>query len=240
MPKSKCKNAILVLESPWELDNFDANRSSVLPFVQGIARMHGDTEVYSLNFYDKNSFDMALGYLCRQEFENTIVYIAAHGTKTRIGEVSLKHLLSAVNRKSREFNIKGLMLGSCFAGAKTELMQEFTQGSNLRWCAGYSSSCDWLTGTMIDCAIIHKALSIKNSHYKNSKSLVNAFAAAIAPFAANAVIGQDNDNECVPLCDSLQFVIQQEGQGFRAQLLSDKIFEKAEDYRFSEELEEAL
>ena len=37
------RRAILVLESPWELDSHDANRSSVLPFVEGVAKLAGNT-----------------------------------------------------------------------------------------------------------------------------------------------------------------------------------------------------
>ncbi|WP_337018653.1 hypothetical protein [Leclercia sp. AS011] len=234
MPKSKCKNAILVFESPWNLDNYDANRSSVLPFVQGIAKMRGDTEVYFQNFHDKPSFKFALECLCRQKFDNTIVYIAAHGSKNRIGKVSIKDLLIAINEKSREYNIKGLMLGSCFAGSQTHLLQEHTQGSNLRWSAGYSSSCDWLTGTMIDCAIIHSALNLKNAQYKSREPMVKAFASAISPFASNAVIGEDEDENDVQLSDSLKFVIQPEGQGYHALPESDNIFQHAYGKRLAE------
>ena len=53
--KHNSNRAIFVLESPWELDDGDANRTSVLPFVEGIAKMAGDTEVLFANFYDKRS-----------------------------------------------------------------------------------------------------------------------------------------------------------------------------------------
>lgn len=238
MPISKNKNAILVFESPWKLDDYDANRSSVLPFVQGIAKMHGDTEVYSLNFYNKKSFEIALECLCRQKFDNTIVYIAAHGSKTRIGDVSLDDLLVAINEKSKKFNIKGLMLGSCFAGYNTEKLEMFIEGSKLTWCAAYSSSCYWLQGTMLDCAIIHRALNIEDKQYKTREEMEEAFAEAVVPFAANAVIGENSKEEAVPLSDSLQFIIQPEGRGFRAQLSSGKIFAQAHDMRINEEEEE--
>ena len=45
--------AILILESPWELDDGDANRSSVLPFIEGVAKINGDIEVYHANFYGR-------------------------------------------------------------------------------------------------------------------------------------------------------------------------------------------
>lgn len=238
MSKSNNKNAILVLESPWKLDDHDAHRSSVLPFVQGIAKMHGNTEVYCLNFYNKASFNVALECLCRQKFDNTIVYVAAHGSKTHIGGVSLDDLLFAVNEKSKKFNIKGLMLGSCFAGSKTERLEVFVEDSKLTWCAAYSSSCYWLQGTMLDCAIIHSALNIEDEQYRTREEMEEAFAAAVAPYAPNAVIGTNAKDEQVALSDSLQFVIQPEGRGFRAQLASEKIFTRAKDYRFSEETEE--
>lgn len=234
------KNAILVLESPWKLDEHDAHRSSVLPFVQGIAKMHGNTEVYCLNFYNKSSFDLALDCLCRQKFDNTIVYVAAHGSKTHVGDVSLKHILSTINEKSRKFNIKGLMLGSCFAGSKTYLLEALTEDSKLTWCAAYSSSCYWLRGTMLDCALIHSALNIQDKEYKTHDEMQKAFADAIAPFAPNGVIGNDSQDEPVALSESLQIVIQPQGRGFRARLSSDDIFKRAKEYRFSEETEEAL
>ena len=47
------RRAILVLESPWELDGTDMNRSSVLPFVEGVAKLAENTDVFHANFYDK-------------------------------------------------------------------------------------------------------------------------------------------------------------------------------------------
>jgi hypothetical protein len=41
MPKHTSSNCILVIESPWELDGQDSNRSSVVPFIEGIAKLHG-------------------------------------------------------------------------------------------------------------------------------------------------------------------------------------------------------
>lgn len=85
MTKKHAHRTILVLESPWGLDDADANRSSVLPFVEGVAKYAGDTEVFHANFYDRSSFEKALACLCRTRYSNTIVYIAAHGSKWKIG-----------------------------------------------------------------------------------------------------------------------------------------------------------
>jgi len=79
MTRHHARRAIIVLEAPWELDDKDANRSSVLTFIEGVAKFAGDMEVLHANFYDKSSFKYALKCLCKTRYQNAIVYIAAHG-----------------------------------------------------------------------------------------------------------------------------------------------------------------
>ena len=133
---------------------------------------------------------------------------------------------------------KGLMLGSCFAGSKTEKLEMFIEGRKLTWCAAYSSSCYWLQGTMLDCALLHCALNIEDAHYKTHEEMQQAFAEAVAPFAPTGIIGTDSKDQPVALSESLQIVIQPEGRGFRARLSSEGIFERAEEYRLRDEAEE--
>ncbi|QKO13598.1 hypothetical protein HAT91_01960 [Dickeya solani] len=163
MPRHHASRGILVLESPWELDEHDANRSSVVPFIEGIAKVAGDTEVYYANFYDKKSFRTALHCLCKIPFKNIIIYVAAHGQGKELGGTHIRDVLVPVGELSHHFNITGLLLGACFVGAHTDLMETFTSGNYLRWCAGYASETEWLTGTLIDCAIINQMLSLKRT-----------------------------------------------------------------------------
>ncbi|TMO22431.1 hypothetical protein [Pseudoalteromonas sp. S4741] len=179
-------NAILVLESPWGLDEKDNNRSSVVPFMQGIAKYTGDTEVFHANFYDKKSFDYALDCITREGFKNTIIYIAAHGYEDKIGNVKVDHILGEVSDISKQQNITGLLFGSCFIGKKTLEMEVYIQESGLRWCMGYASSCNWLEGTMIDAAIIGAMISLENGDFESRDIINSAFANAIAPFAERA------------------------------------------------------
>ena len=65
MSQHRSRRAILILEAPWELDPDDANRTSVLPFIQGIAKLTNDTEVHYANFYEEDSFEIALNHLCK-------------------------------------------------------------------------------------------------------------------------------------------------------------------------------
>lgn len=214
--------AILVLESPWELDEGDANRTSVLPFIEGVAKLAGDTEIFHANFYDKSSFVKALDCLCKTKFKNTTVYVAAHGYKKKAGNVKLDDILRRIGDKSREYNITGIMLGSCFVGENTTTMEECIEGTNLKWCAGYSSVTDWLPGTLIDCSIL--SIMSKLTDFSDKTILVNSFATAISPFSNRFEIGSDYNDEEVCLEDSMQFVVQPNGKGYRAKKVSDEVF----------------
>ena len=121
MKKHSSNRAILILESPWELDSSDSNRSSVFPFVDGVSKYSGDIEVYHANFYDKNSFEKALKCLCKTKFKSTIVYIAAHGYKRKICDVSLNDVLFRIGDMSRlgavpECRLKAPLIGRSFSG----------------------------------------------------------------------------------------------------------------------------
>ncbi|PPD34013.1 MAG: hypothetical protein CTY19_05760 [Methylomonas sp.] len=216
--------AILILESPWELDVGDSNRSSVIPFVEGIAKFAGDTEVYHANFYDKNSFIKALYCLCKTSFQNTIVYIAAHGYKQKIGGVTIQELMSEVGEKSKKHNITGLMLGSCFVGGNLPTMEVYIQNTNLKWCAGYATSSAWLEGTFIDCAIMSGMSNLEHDDYNNEDEMIRSLGRSISSFSDKFSIGEDYHNKPVKLRNSLQFVIQPSGKGKRAKTVTDNVF----------------
>lgn len=225
MAKRNAGRAILVLECPWEVDDLDANRTSVLPFVEGVAKFAGDTDVFHANFYDKSSFEKALKYLCKAKHENATVYIAAHGFREEIGNMKMHSLLYSVGEVSRTCNITGVMLGSCFVGGNTTTMEVFIEGTNLKWCAGYSSSSYWLSGTLVDCAILSQMTRMEEADFSSRNNLIDGFAEALALFSDTSKIGVDYDEKPVSLRESFRVVIQPSGQGNRAKDVSDEIFE---------------
>jgi hypothetical protein len=217
--------AILILESPWELDDGDANRSSVLPFVEGVAKIVGDIEVYHANFYDKPSFEKALDCLCKTKFKNSTVYIAAHGYKKKVGKVNIFDLLYLIGQKSKDYNITGVMLGTCFVGENTSTMQVCIEGTNLKWCAGYSSSSTWLEGTFIDCAILEKMTYLDPEFdFSEDSTFIDSFAQALAPFSNSFPIGYNYREKPIRLDVSMQFVIQPTGKGKHAKTVSSEVF----------------
>lgn len=227
--KHRARRGILVLESPWELDERDGNRSSVLPFIEGVAKLVGDTEVYYANFYDKKSFEQALNCLCKTQFDDTIIYIAAHGYGRKVTNMNIDHMLSLIGIQSRKNCITGVILGSCFVGGNTSIIEMMTTGTNIRWCSGYASSTWWLPATLIDCSIITHILDRKTANYSDRDKLISTFSQAIACFDKNSIIGDDVKDRPVQLKDSLQFIVQPEGKGYRPRTISSEVFAESEE-----------
>jgi len=214
------------------MDETDSNRTSVLPFIEGIAKLAGDTEVYHANFYDKNSFEQALTCLCKRKFENTTVYIAAHGYKKKIGQVDIEDLIFSVGERSKECNITGLMLGSCFVGEHIYTIESYLEDTNIKWCAGYASDSKWLAGTLIDCAIISSMSALSSDdEFTDRDLIINAFANSMSTFSKNFCIGDNYEGEPVKLENSMEFVVQPSGKGFRAKTVTTEVFKRHADYQ---------
>lgn len=224
MPKKYANRAIIVLEAPWDLDAADANRTSVLPFLEGVAKLAGDTDVLHANFYDEDSLIHAYNYLAKSHHRNAIMYIAAHGAHGLVGNVELLSIFAAAQVIAKRCNITGVLIGSCYGGECGVTLQTGIQGSQLRWCAGYASSTNWLQGTLVDCAILESMLDLPSAAYKKSAKIIERLALAVSPFSPTYPIGEDYDDRPVSLRDSLQFVIQPEGKGQRARNVNQEVF----------------
>lgn len=224
MSRYQSRHAILVLESPWELDETDANRTSVLPFVEGVGKLTGDTAVHYANFYDKSSFNKALDCLCKGDLESRIVYVAAHGERDRIGNVKLMDPLLAIAEKSEEFQIDGVVLGACFVGGKTSSMEVCIEGSRLRWCVGYNAEVDWLRASLVDCSVISAMSGLGHDAFSSREFLIEELSHAIEPFNPHMTIGCDLKENDVSLQDALKVVVQPVGQGFKAKEVSEDVW----------------
>lgn len=225
MARRQANRAILVLESPWELDPLDANRSSVIPFVEGVAKLTGDTDVHYANFYDKKSFEKALECLCKGELDSRIVYIAAHGDGKKIADVPMLQLLLIVAQFSKRHRIDGVLIGSCFMGQDSTTMEVCVQESSLRWCIGYTSATYWLDGTLIDCKLLAELCALEDKHFHQREHVVEAIQNALELFDPDTIIGVDKNDNGVSLRDGLSIVLQLRGQGNRARNITDIIWE---------------
>lgn len=226
MSKHFANRAILVLESPWELDDTDANRSSVIPFVEGVAKMTGDTDVHYANFYDGQSFRKALECLCKGELDSRIVYIASHGFGKEISGASMFELLSAVAEKSKEHRIDGVLIGSCYIGENVYAMEACIERSPLRWCVGYTAETNWLDGTLIDCKLLSELSLLDEDDFYTADAAIEGMSEAMSLFDPQAVIATDYDDNEIVVRNGLSFVLQLRGQGHSARNVTDVVWEQ--------------
>ncbi|MBY9962325.1 hypothetical protein ISH77_32220 [Pseudomonas aeruginosa] len=177
---------------------------------------------------DREIRNRALEILCSARFNNAVIYIAAHGNKGKVGGVKLEDILFAIGDHSKNTNITGIMLGSCFAGTDTDTIEVFMQGTNIKWCVGYSSSCDWLPATMIDCSIMASMLELDEEELSDRATMIELLAQALAPFSRTYVIGEDTDDNAMTMEESIRVVMQPSGRGNRARHVTDEVLEEHE------------
>lgn len=228
MSKEENSRAILVFEGPWGLYEGDYNRSSVLPFVEGVAKGAENVEVYYTRFYDLSSFRLALEELSQVKAASSVVYIAAHGSGGLINNSQLGKILFEVNSAARtsNANITGVMLGSCYVGGKLQEMTEFVEGSPISWMAGYASESDWMKGTLIDVYIIDKMLHSDESTHETADQIVEQLACALSVFNPLMSIDSDSGNG-TSLNKSIAAIAQPRGRGKRAVDITDRLRSEA-------------
>jgi hypothetical protein len=194
-----------------------------MPFIEGVGKFAGDVEVFHANFYDKSSFKKALTCLAKTKYENALVYIAAHGSEKTVGGVKTHDLLYEVSDIAKHLNVTGVLLGACLAGGDTINMEVYTEGSNLRWCGGYSASVSWLDGTLLDCSILARMLHLDDEEFEDVDMIIAALAEAVAPFSKSYGIAEKNKKQ-KRLDQSVEFVVQATGRGKLPRTVTSDVF----------------
>lgn len=225
----KDKRAVLIFEGAWELYETDINRSSVLPFFEGMARCHPDVEIIHTRFYDKRGFASAFQALCQGAFANAIVYVTAHGNGRTIGKADIFNVMLECNLASRVSNITGVVLGSCFAAGNGIRSTEhkilpLIEGSRIAWVSGYSCASNWLEGTLIDLCLIQQMLLAEEADFATFEHIAQQLAEALAGFSPTSRIGLCRKERPVPLGEGLAFFAQARGQGRRARQITDEVW----------------
>lgn len=231
------KNAILILEAPWELTKNDQNTVSVLPFFEGLERLCGNFDLYHSHFYESTSFEMALENLTKVKYENTYVYIACHGRGKRLHKMNLRNALNKINQKAQSHNIVGVVLGACLVGNNTDIFSEFMKGSSITWKFGYKCVVNWFHGTMMDLAVFKELLTLSDDDLSSNDDILNQFRNVTYNYDPRGSIGceikyDEKGNEILtPIATSvsLSLVIQSKGKGKLPQDCSNLLFDESEE-----------
>ncbi|MCL1140874.1 hypothetical protein [Shewanella pneumatophori] len=227
----KNKNALIILERPWNLFRressvaIDQNVVSVLPYFQGLERTNGNFDLYHTNFYEAKSFDLALDELTQLNYANYYVYIACHGSGLRLGGMNLTTLLGKVSAKAKERNIVGVLLGSCLVGKNTSHLEVYTESSSIVWQLGYKCSVDWLEGTLLDLKFFNNLMVLNEEELADNDSILDEMKSALSTYNPMASIGVDKNGSSMLISESLTAIIQPKGKGQRAKDYSHLLFE---------------
>lgn len=201
-------SSVIVLESPWEPDNHDANRLSVIPFAQGVANIVFG-KFFSATFYDAKSLSFALKKFANStHVEDPIVYIASHGTRGRLGtpdgfaDINIRNLTDILSDVSDK--VKGVMLGCCLLGSNDGLVECFEGAQKLSWVFGYTCEVDWFFSSMVDMAILYSVLV--NGAGKGT--VIDSVAQAIAMFNSQYInCDHNNQSQKYALADSFKLYV---------------------------------
>lgn len=218
---SKC---LMVLESPWNDVEGDPRRMSVLPFFEGMIKCVNRTSLYYSNFYNRASFVMALRDISSGNFSRQYLYVAAHGTQQRIGNMNSNTVVNSIRDAARIHNIEGVILGSCNFGNDVDRLSEMLVGSNLRWVLGYRSSVNWLESTLFDLFFMKNMMAAKKDVFSDREKMTDVIWQSFFLFNPAYPFASKNKGETTSLLDSVSIVIQPEGQGAKPISLGEKIW----------------
>lgn len=230
----KRKSAVLIFEGPWRIYDNDVNRSSVLPFFEGMAKQFDNVEIIYSRYYDLHSFRAAFAELSNHAFGNAIVYVAGHGDGQRVSGAKILDILVECSVDSERANITGVVLGSCFSAGTPDHPQNDTinhmiQESRIAWIAAYKCASYWFQSTLLDLAIINTMLGAREKDFGQRANITRMLARAISPFSPGFELGDDSLDEDeadpVSLGDGLAFFSQPRGQGHKAREVTDEVWQ---------------
>lgn len=228
------KNAVLILEAPWNIYEGDVNRSSVEPFFQGLAKQSNDVEILHSRFYDVGSFRLAFAALSNHNYKNAIVYIAGHGDGQCVGGAKILDVMIECSLKSVEANITGVVLGSCFSAGTAKRSQSDTinyliQESNIAWVAAYNCAAFWHESTIIDLSIVKQMIHAKEANFKDRSEISEQLAMGIECFSPHFAVGSNgkegNSAELISLQRGVSFFSQPRGQGNRSRCVTAEVWD---------------
>lgn len=134
--------ALLILERPWYSLRNSAAQTSVLPFFQGLERLHEDQlAVYHATFFERKGFREALTHLMGHSHDHAILYVGSHRDGTHLAgesvfdaKLRIKTAAEAINAAAETAkNIEGVIFSSCSLGRNDAEIESLFTGTRLRW-----------------------------------------------------------------------------------------------------------
>ncbi|MBI4081281.1 MAG: hypothetical protein HY423_01590 [Candidatus Lambdaproteobacteria bacterium] len=216
---AKTSKALIVLESPWfDLEQDPKQRTSIRPFLQGLADFY-DASLYYSMFHNLDSFNHSVKRYEDVKAKSHIIYVASHGKGGRVAavgrQIQLKRLLECIPDNYEALD--GIMLGACDVG-NSKAVQYGLKRNRACWIFGYRHAVDWMASTLVDMAILDEVL-VKGRTRSRSQT-ITAFAKALHRFDGNWVIADDGAGRPMPIKKTIALWFHERRPGTQPRLIT--------------------
>ena len=170
--------ALLVLENPWDEPVGGTRRLTVLPFFEGLERIHANLSVYYSSFHNLAGIRAALDLDLQLTKEpRQILYIGSHGQGKMLTNIRLADLRRSI--RARASRVEGVIISSCDVCSDSHELIKLVEGTTIRWAIGYRCAVSWFDSMVIELALLN-SLAAHPITYKSSwESLEGFFGTAL-------------------------------------------------------------
>lgn len=174
--------ALVILEDTWYAYDDNPGQASNAPFLEGLCRFVDTARCYRLNFYDANSFELALQKAVSVSELRIVLYIGAHGTKGKIGNANAASLMKKLADFSKnKRKIEGVILSACSAGGHDPSVIAALNGS-INWIFGYNSNVDFIGSIQVETSILGAILTAPLEYTDTDEKIITEFSNALSCF----------------------------------------------------------
>ena len=171
------ETGLAVIEARW-WDDGNHSVKGMFESVCGLATSNPFSFRYDM-FCDESSLRTTTDQV-GQDLSFHSIYLAAHGDEGSlqgspghdISRTKLRNILRDANNAQ---HLTGLYLGSCLICNQTNaaFLLDLTNGTRMKWVAGYSKSTDWVISTCVDMMFWSFLIQerIKNSRRRRGKKV---------------------------------------------------------------------
>lgn len=169
--------AFLVLEQPWDETANGTRRQTVRPFFEGLEKMHSNVSVYYSTFYNAAGLQAALDAdLLRAREPRQVLFIGAHGSRRRVGDIRLDVLRNSLNARATDLKrVEGIIISSCNVFQAQGDLLDLLRQTNFRWAVSYSCTIGWFDSMLIELAILNALAEEKDTTYRRSQARLTTF-----------------------------------------------------------------
>jgi len=151
---------------------------TVLPFFEGLERIHANLSVYYSSFHNLAGIRAALDLdLQHRKEPRQILYIGSHGQGKMLANIRLADLRRSI--RDRVGRIEGVIISSCDICSESYELTKLVEGTTIRWAIGYKCAVSWFESMIIELALLNSLAAHPISYKSSWESLQSFFETAL-------------------------------------------------------------